>query len=124
MNPLLQPIAVIDGTLCQLTREGTRAAVHVPLATAVVEFRRGPMCFFVREHSYGLLPGMPNLYCLDGALRLQWLAEWPLTNDPCAAIGEIHSNMLSAVSLSGVTVQLDAGTGRLLRTLVPVAAAS
>jgi hypothetical protein len=82
----LQPIAVIDGTLCELTREGARAAAHAPLATAVVEFRRGPMCFFVREHPYGLLPGMPNLYCLDGDLRLQWLAEWPLIDDPCAAI--------------------------------------
>lgn len=124
MNTPLQSIAVIDGSLCQLTRQGTRAAAHAPLATAVVEFRRGPMCFFVREHPYGLLPGIPNLYCLDGALRLLWLAEWPLANDPCAALGELEGDTLTATSVNGVTVQLDATTGRLLRTLVPVAVAS
>lgn len=124
VNPSLQSIAVIDGTLCQLTREGARAAAHTPLATAVVEFRRGPMCFYVREHPYGLLPGIPNLYCLDGALRLQWLAEWPLSDDPCASLLEVEGEILTAVSVQGVTVRLDAATGRLLACEAPVAAAS
>jgi hypothetical protein len=124
VNTPLQSIAVIDGALCQLTREGTRAATHAPLATAVVEFRRGPLCFYVREHPYGLLPGIPNLYCLDAELRLQWLAEWPLESDPCASLAEVEGDVLTAVSVSGVTVQLDATTGRLLGTIAPVAAAS
>lgn len=115
---------MIDGTLCQLTREGSRAAAHAPLATAVVEFRRGPMCFFVREHPYGLLPGIPNLYCLNGDLRLLWLAEWLLEEDPCAAITEVTDEKLTVVSVRGVVVQLDASTGRLLRMDAPVAVAS
>src|SRR4051794_18735118 len=81
-----QAVAVIDGTLCQLTRQGARAGGYAPLATAVVEFHRGSMGFYVREHTHGLLPGIPNLYRLDGAFRLQWMAEWPDANDPCAAI--------------------------------------
>lgn len=124
VNTPLPPAAVIDGTLCQLTRQGARAISHAPLATAVVEFRRGPMCFFVREHPHGLLPGIPNLYCLDGALRLQWLAEWPLADDPCATIVRIERDTLTVVSTHGVVVRLDAHTGRLLSYAAPVAVAS
>lgn len=108
---------MIDGSLCQLTREGVRAAAHAPLATAVVEFCRGPRCYYVREHPHGLLPGIPNLYCLDRELRLQWLAEWPLTDDPCAAIAEVADDVLTVVSKQGVQVRIDALTGRLLTHL-------
>ena len=116
-------LAVIDGTLCQLTREGARAVGHTPLATAVVEFRHGPMRYYVREHPYGLLPGLPNLYCLDAAFRLQWMAEWPDPADPCAAIVGEEGETLVAVSASGATVRLDAATGRLLGIEQPMAAA-
>ena len=116
-------LAVIDGALCQLTREGARAGGHAPLATAVVEFRHGPFCFFVREHPYGLLPGLPNLYCLDGAFRLQWMAEWPDPADPCAAsVGE-EGDTLVTTAVSGATVRLDANTGRLRGVEPPLAAA-
>lgn len=114
MNTPLPSIAVIDGSLCQLTREGAHAAAHAPLATAVVEFCRGPRCFYVREHPHGLLPGIPNLYCLDRELRLQWLAEWPLADDPCAAIAQVEDEVLTVVSSRGVRVRVDANTGRLL----------
>ena len=107
-------LAVIDGTLCQLTRDGTRAAGHAPLATAVLEFRHGSLRYYVREHPHGLLPGLPNLYCLDGAFRLQWMAEWPDLNDPCAAIIGEEGGTVAAMSVSGATVRLDADTGRLL----------
>jgi hypothetical protein len=119
-----QALAVIDGTLCQLTREGTRAAWHNPLATAVVEFRHGPMRYYVREHTYGLLPGFPNLYCLDGAFRLQWIAEWPDASDPCASIVREEGNTLVTESVSGSVVRLDATTGALLGVAQPMAAAS
>jgi hypothetical protein len=115
---------VIDGTLCQLTREGTRAAGHAPLATAVVEFRPGPLCCYVREHPYGLLPGIANLYCLDAAFRLQWLAEWPNPSDPCVEIVGQEGDTLIALSASGLSIHLDAHTGRLLHVEVPMAAAS
>lgn len=114
VNTPLPSIAVIDGSLCQLTREGAHAAAHAPLATAVVEFCRGPRCFYVREHPHGLLPGIPNLYCLDRELRLQWLAEWPLADDPCAAIAQVEDEVLTVVSSRGVRVRVDANTGRLL----------
>jgi hypothetical protein len=116
-------LAVIDGTLCQLTRDGARAAGHTPLATAVVEFRHGSMRFYVREHPYGLLPGLPNLYSLDGAFRLQWMAEWPDPSDPCAAIVGEEGDTLVAESASGVIVRLEATTGRLMRVEQPMAAA-
>ncbi len=115
---------MIDGSLCQLGREGGRAVWHSPLATAVVEFRRGPMCTYVREHPFGLLPGFANLYCLDGAHRLQWLAEWPLAGDPCAGIIDEVGGVLVAVSASGTIVRLDAATGRMLACERAVAAAS
>ena len=117
-------LAVIDGTLCQLTREGTRAAGHAPLATAVVEFRHGSMRYYVREHPYGLLPGLPNLYCLDAAFRMQWMAEWPDHSDPCASIVGEEGDALVAVSVAGVVVRLDAHTGRLLSAEQAMAAAS
>ncbi len=116
-------LAVIDGALCQITRQGARAGGHTPLATAVVEFRQGPLRYYVREHPFGLLPGLPNLYCLDGAFRLQWMAEWPAPTDPCAAIiGEEHGALV-AVSAAGATVRLDIDTGRLLSFEPAMAAA-
>jgi hypothetical protein len=117
-------LAVIDGTLCALTREGTRSGGYAPLATAVVEFRHGPLRVYVREHPYGLLPGIPNLYCLDGDLRLQWMAEWPDPTDPCARIVGDEGNSLLVESTSGALVRLDALTGRLLGVTPAMAAAS
>lgn len=122
MDP--QALAVIDGTLCQLTRDGNRAGGHAPLATAVVEFRHGTLRYYVREHPFGLLPGLPNLYCLDAAFRLQWMAEWPDPADPCAAIVGEEGESLVALSQSGATVRLDASTGRLLAVESAMAAAS
>ena len=123
MNNATPALAVIDGVLCQLTRAGARAGGHAPLATAVVEFRPGPLCYYVREHPFGLLPGLPNLYCLDGALRLQWLADWPESAGPCTAIRGENGGELVALAASGAVVRLDAGTGRLLSIEQPMAAA-
>jgi hypothetical protein len=104
-------LAVIDGALCQLTREGAPAITCTPLATAVVEFHRGPMCVYVREHPHGLLPGIANLYCLDGALRLQWMAEWPESYGPCTRIIDASGDMLVAESTSGAVLRIDAHSG-------------
>lgn len=123
MNFDTPALAVIDGALCQLTRHGTRAAGHAPLATAVVEFRQGAFRTYVREHPYGLLPGLPNLYCLDGAFRLLWLAEWPDPSDPCIAIADEEDGTLVAQAASGRLIRLDADTGRLLSIVQPMAAA-
>lgn len=68
----------------------------------------------MREHTYGLLPGFPNLYALDGAFRLQWMAEWPDLNDPCAKIVGERDGVLETISQKGLTVTLDAFTGRLI----------
>jgi hypothetical protein len=116
-------LAVIDGTLCQLTRDGGRAAGHPPLATAVLEFKHGSLRYYVREHPHGLLPGVPNLYCLDAAFRLQWMAEWPDAADPCTAILGEEGCLLVAQAASGAIVRLDAHTGRLVRVEQPMAAA-
>jgi len=117
-------LAVIDGTLCQLTREGARAGWHSPLATAVVEFRHGPLRVYVREHPYGLLPGIPNLYCLDAALRLQWMAEWHDPADPCVKILREDGETLLVEAASGALVRLDSHTGRLVGVTQSMAAAS
>lgn len=117
-------LAVIDGTLCQLTRTGSRASGHFPLATAIVEFRHGPLCVYVREHPYGLLPGIANLYCLDAAFRLQWLAEWPEHVGPCTEILGEEAGILLALSASGALVRLNARTGRLIQVENVLAAAS
>jgi hypothetical protein len=113
---------VIDGTLFHLTRHGKAAGFLAPLATAVLEFQRGPMCIYVREHPFGLLPGIPNLYCVDASLRLQWLADWPDPMDPCSRIVECGAKHLIAETASGAVVTLDALTGRLLRVDQPAAA--
>ena len=114
MNFDTPALAVIDGTLCRLTREGARAAGHPPLATAVLEFRHGSLRYYVREHPHGLLPGLPNLYCLDAAFRLQWMADWPEPSDPCIAILGEEGDTMVAQSASGMIVRLHANTGRLL----------
>jgi hypothetical protein len=124
VNSAPHAFAVIDGALCQLTRFGQPILRHAPLATAVVDFRPGPMCFYVREYPYGLLPGLPNLYCLDGGFRLQWMAEWPTADDPCAEIVSGDGDTLTVMSAAGATVRLDAHCGRLLSSTLPVAAAS
>lgn len=69
---------------------------------------------YVREHPFGLLPGIANLYCLDGAHRLQWIAEWPAADDPCASILDEIDGQLIVLSVSGAVVRLDAETGRLV----------
>lgn len=116
--------AIIDGTLCQIDRLGMRSVACAPLGSAVVEFRHGPLQFYVREHPFGLLPGMANLYCLDAALRLRWMAAWPYTDDPCAAILGEEGSVLLAQSASGRVVRLDAYDGRLVSCEQSVAAAS
>jgi hypothetical protein len=116
-------LAVIDGTLCLLTREGAHARGYQPLATAVVEFQHGPFRVYVREHPYGLLPGIPNLYCLDGDFRLQWMAEWPDASDPCTRIVREDGDTLLVESMSGALIRLDAHTGRLRGVTQAMAAA-
>ncbi len=96
---------------------------HQPIATAVVEFRRGPMCTYVREHPFGLLPGFANLYCLDGAHRLRWVADWPSADDPCARIVDEIDSTLVLESAGGAIVRLDAASGRLLSVSRPLEAA-
>jgi len=123
VNSETSALAVIDGTLCQLTREGMRAAGHAPLATAIVEFRHGPLRYYVREHPFGLLPGLPNLYCLDAGFRLQWMAEWPEVADPCVGIVGEEGDTLVAAAASGALIYLDAQTGRLRQIDHPMAAA-
>jgi hypothetical protein len=117
-----QALAVIDGSLIQLTRKGAAAGLLAPLATGVLEFRRGPLCTYVREHPYGLLPGLPNLYCIDASLRLQWMAEWPESAGPCTEILEVAGEKLVAAAASGAVVTLDALNGRLLSVEYPQAA--
>lgn len=125
MSTAPHAFAVIDGALCQLTRYGGRRLLrHAPLATAVVDFLPGPLRFYVRENPHGLLPGLPNLYCLDGGFRLQWMADWPDADDPCAEIVSADGDTLVATSMSGATVRLDTNTGRRLSCTLPVAAAS
>jgi hypothetical protein len=102
---------------------GGRAVWHRPIASAVVEFRRGPFRTFVREHTYGLLPGLPNLYCLDGAHRLLWMAEWPFADDPCARILDEADDVLTVESVSGAIVRLNSATGRFLSVAATAAIA-
>lgn len=124
MTTPLEALAVIDGSLCELGQFGARTLRHAPLATAVVEFRRGAMCTYVREHPFGLLPGLANLYCLDGAHRLLWMAEWPERNDPCAVIVEEENGVLVVMSVSGAVVRIDSATGKLISWQRRVEAAS
>ena len=116
--------AIIDGTLCQLNRRGIRSLAHAPLGSAVVEFRQGGLHFYVREHAFGLLPGMANLYCLDANLRLCWMAAWPDMADPCAAILDEVGSVLVTQSAAGMVVRLDTSDGRLLGCEQAIAEAS
>ena len=116
--------AIIDGTLCQIDRQGMRSVACAPLGSAVVEFRHGPLQFYVREHPFGLLPGMANLYCLDASLRLRWIAAWPNASDPCAAILREEGSVLVTQSVSGLIVRLDVHDGRLLGCDQSIAEAS
>src|SRR4051812_30157161 len=115
-------LAVIDGTLFRLIHKGAIAGFLLPLATAVLEFHRGPLCIYVREHPFGLLPGIPNLYCVDAALRLQWMAEWHDPADPCTRIVESGGAQIVAEAASGTLVRINAHDGSLLGTERPVAA--
>ncbi|MEO7411854.1 MAG: hypothetical protein ABIZ81_00735 [Opitutaceae bacterium] len=123
MPVLPSALAVIDGTLFRLTRKGATAGFLTPLATAVLEFQRGPLCIYIREHPFGLLPGISNLYCVDASLRLQWMAEWPDAADPCTRIVEIDGGQLIAEAASGAVVRIDALSGRLLGVESALAAA-
>ena len=123
VRSLSPALAIIDGALCQLTREGVAAITCAPLATAIVEFQRGPMCVYVRESPHGLLPGISNLYRLDSALRLQWLAEWPEHWGACIQIIDATADILTAELSSGAVVRLDAYAGQVISADHPMAAA-
>lgn len=123
MKSDLPALAVIDGNLCRLTREGSKAGGYTPIASAVAEFRQTPFRCYVREQTFGLLPGLPNLYCLDATFRLQWIADWPDPADPCAAIVDEQDGALVTRSASGALVRLDVHTGRLLALEPPLAVA-
>ena len=122
MNLPAPALAVLDGSLVPLSRDGRRAAGRTPQATAIVEFHRGAFRCYVREHPFGLLPGIPNLYCLRPDLGLEWLAEWPDHTDPCARILGEDGETLVVQSVSGQTIHLASDTGRLLRVETPLAA--
>ena len=81
------------------------------------------MCVYVREHPYGLLPGIANLYCLDGDLRMMWIAEWPASCGPCTRIVDATGDLLTAESATGAVVRIDAQTGRTLQIGQPMAVA-
>ena len=123
MNSATPALAVLEGALCLINRTGQRRVGHAPLATAIVEFRQGPLRYYVREHTFGLLPGMPNLYCLDADFRLQWMAEWSDASDPFASIVDEEGGVLVLATVSGRTVRLDSLTGRLLGVSTALAAA-
>jgi hypothetical protein len=115
--------AVIDGKLCRLKRTGSVDAVHAPLATAVMEFRPGAMRLYVREHPYGLLPGVPNVYCVDLDFKQLWLAEWPYPDDLAAKLVDEVDGALVMETVHGAIVRLDTATGRVLGCTPAVAAA-
>ena len=81
------------------------------------------MRYYVREHPHGLLPGLPNLYCLDGAFRLQWMAEWPEALGYCSGIIGEEGRFLVVQATSGASVRLDAQTGQLVSVEQPMALA-
>lgn len=81
------------------------------------------MCVFVRELPHGLLPGMPNLYCLDGDLRMKWMAEWPAACGHCTRINDVSDDVLTTESASGAIVRLDAHTGKIIGIDQPMAVA-
>ena len=89
-----------------------------------MEFHHGPMRLYVREHPYGLLPGVPNLYCLDPNFRMLWLAEWPFADDPCGRLVEETDDALIVETVSGLSVRLDASSGKVLACPQAIAAAS
>ena len=122
MTTFTPAFAVIDGKLCRLTRNGSVNATHLPLATGVIEFRPGALRLYVRENPYGLLPGVPNLYCVDPNFRMIWLAEWPLPDDPCGRIVDEADDVLRLESVSGVAVRLESSTGRALPSSAMAAA--
>lgn len=89
-----------------------------------MEFRQGPLRLYVREHPFGLLPGMSNLYCLDANFGLLWLAQWPYAEDPCGRLGDEADDILMTESVAGLSVRLDAATGRVVECQPRIAAAS
>ncbi len=124
VNTLPHASAIIDGTLCQLNRHGARAVTWAPLGSAIIEFRQSPFCIYVREHPFGLLPGISNLYSLDGDLCLRWMAAWPEGVGHCTAIIGDEGNELLVQSASGAIMRLDRLDGRLMEIAPAVSAAS
>ena len=81
------------------------------------------MCIYIRENPLGLLPGISNLYCLDGALSLLWIAQWPDECGPCTRIVDASNDLLTTEAASGATVRFVAHTGKLIGIAQPMAAA-
>jgi len=108
-------LAIIDGALCRLNRKGRAVVRHAPIGTAVVQFLvAGEGRLIVREHTFGVMPGFANLYCLDQDLRLIWFAELPEETDLYAGPVTEEGGALVCASAAGVAYRLDAATGKIL----------
>lgn len=106
--------ALIDGCLCRLNRRGTVTKRHVPLGTAVAEFRVVGGHIYVREQADGFLMGMPNLYCLDLNLFITWLAELPAPDDAYDSIASADATHLTCRTVNGASCKVNPTDGKVL----------
>jgi len=106
--------ALIEGALCKLNRRGGVTKRHLPLGSAVVEFRIHGDRLYVRESAEGFLFGMPNLYCLDLNLFISWLAELPTPDDPYDSIANADAHGLLCRTVSGLSCRVSAADGKVL----------
>ena len=107
-------LAIIDGSLCRMDRRGGVAKRHEPIGTAVVEFLALGNRLIVRERVFGFLPGFANLYCLDRALHLLWIAELPPESDLFAGPLGTDGDSPVCATIAGVVCRLNASSGRIL----------
>lgn len=111
-SPDTPSFAIIDGSLCRLSRRGTVTKRHAPLGLAIEQFIVDEGRVYVREKPEGLLEGIPSVYCLDDRLQLVWLAS---QIDPREAIvGEItlERGIVSGETRAGHRLKLAADSGK------------
>lgn len=109
--------ALIDGSLCRLSRAGSVEKRRAPIGTVFLEFVVSGPFLYVLEDNRSFLTGMSNLYCLDSELNMVWLAEPPSPTDAYAGKLGLDDGRLVCASREGRRCALDLQTGALLETV-------
>lgn len=85
-----------------------------PISTNIKQIIKMDNNLLIIREDYYKFEGISNVYCLENA-DIIWYAELPKSNDYFSNDLRLEDNVLKASSWDGYTIEIDVGTGKILR---------